>query len=112
MDHGWEIYPEQYVSISDDRRSITITLVDGGVGDDDGVVNGLIVDPSGLGGSSSSLGFSSQTSSILSSSDAVGGGCFIAISAHSEGTGISSTIALMLSAMFGLTVAVHLFTKK
>jgi len=113
MDDGWEIYPEQYVSISGDRRSITITLVDGGVGDDDGVVNGLIVDPSGLGTSSSSLGYSTQISSGISSSDPIYGGCFIVTSTQADGTGFPNAIALMLSAaMVGLTVAVHLFEKK
>ncbi len=30
------------------RDQVTITLIDGGMGDDDGVANGMIVDPSGL----------------------------------------------------------------
>ena len=33
---------------SDDRKSVTLELVDGGFGDDDGVANGIIIDPSGL----------------------------------------------------------------
>lgn len=34
---------------SEDRTRITIELVDGGIGDADGVVNGIIIDSSGLG---------------------------------------------------------------
>jgi hypothetical protein len=34
---------------SDDRKSVTFTLVDGGFGDEDGIKNGIIVDPSGIG---------------------------------------------------------------
>jgi hypothetical protein len=34
------------------RDQITITLVDGGMGDDDGIANGIIVDPAGLAAAS------------------------------------------------------------
>ena len=34
---------------NDTRDQVILTLVDGGIGDDDGAVNGVIVDPSGLG---------------------------------------------------------------
>jgi hypothetical protein len=37
-----------YCQLSSDRRSMTIELVDGGFGDDDGVANGIIVDPAGM----------------------------------------------------------------
>jgi hypothetical protein len=37
-----------------DRTQVTITLVDGGLGDEDGLRNGIIVDPSGVGKPSSS----------------------------------------------------------
>jgi chitinase len=78
IEDGWVPYTN--VSFSDDRKAITIYLVDGGAGDDDGVQNGVIVDPSGLGYSSSgSLGYSSQTSSVSSSTDSSGGGCFISL---------------------------------
>jgi hypothetical protein len=41
---------------SEDRQSVTLYLVDGGEGDVDGTANGIIVDPSGVGVSSSSIG--------------------------------------------------------
>ena len=34
---------------SDDRKSISFTIIDGGFGDEDGVKNGVIVDPLGIG---------------------------------------------------------------
>jgi hypothetical protein len=46
-DEGWQAYPN--VVFSEDRKSMTIVLEDGGAGDQDGVRNGVIVDPSGLG---------------------------------------------------------------
>lgn len=77
IENGWTPYPR--VTFSDDRKSITVHLVDGGDGDDDGVQNGVIVDPSGLGyaaagGGASSSGITDDAS--LSSGSSVGG-CFI-----------------------------------
>lgn len=40
----------QFVVFSDDMMSALITIEDGGIGDADGVANGVIVDPSGLQG--------------------------------------------------------------
>jgi hypothetical protein len=37
-----------YASFAADRRSVTLTLRDGGAGDADGVANGIIVDPAGV----------------------------------------------------------------
>lgn len=42
------------VVFSNSRKTATITLVDGGLGDEDGIVNGIILDPSGFAGTSSS----------------------------------------------------------
>jgi hypothetical protein len=62
---GWYDF-RKHISFNDQRDQVTLTLVDGGPGDDDGVANGVIKDPSGLGIS------------------APGGGdaCFIATAAH------------------------------
>ena len=38
-----------YAEFNNDRTAVTISLTDGGPGDDDGLVNGVISDPSGLG---------------------------------------------------------------
>ncbi len=45
---GWQNYSDHAV-FSDDMTSVVITLQDGGIGDDDGIENGIIVDPSGYG---------------------------------------------------------------
>lgn len=37
-----------YTQLSDDRMSMEIELEDGGFGDDDGVANGIIIDPAGV----------------------------------------------------------------
>lgn len=73
MDQGWQIYP--YARISEDRMSVMITLEDGGEGDEDGVQNGIIIDPSGLGYRASEA----SDTAVLESQDAAGGGggCFI-----------------------------------
>jgi hypothetical protein len=64
--NGWYDYGD-YAELNADRDQVTLTLVDGGIGDDDGVANGVILDPSGLG----------YISHILTG----GGGCFIATAA-------------------------------
>jgi len=46
--NGWIDY-SQYVTFSDDRKSASVQLKDGGYGDSDGVENGVIVDPCGFG---------------------------------------------------------------
>ena len=56
---------------NDARDQVTLTLVDGGIGDDDGVRNGVIEDPSGLGAGITSLG------SIASNNFGAASGCFI-----------------------------------
>ena len=46
--NGWYDFTD-HVTFSPDRTIATIRLTDGGIGDADGVVNGVIVDPSGPG---------------------------------------------------------------
>ncbi len=45
---GWIDY-SSHASFNVERDQITLTLTDGGTGDNDGVANGIILDPSGLG---------------------------------------------------------------
>jgi len=75
---GWMDYNGN-AAFNSARDQVTLTLTDGGIGDDDGVANGLILDPSGLGTSSSSTGSSTVTTT---SSDWGGAGCFIATAAY------------------------------
>ncbi len=58
--NGWTDYSSKIV-FNNDRDQITITITDGGAGDDDGVVNGIIIDPSGLGYISASSGGTGNT---------------------------------------------------
>ncbi len=51
----WTDYSTQ-ADFSQDRYSVTLYLEDGGDGDADGIANGIIVDPSGVAVSSSSIG--------------------------------------------------------
>jgi len=62
---GWYDYSDD-AEFNADRDQVTLTLVDGGIGDDDGVANGVIADPSGLGSAAKSFASSG------------GSGCFIA----------------------------------
>lgn len=45
-DDTWSILPAEFVDVFEDR--VEVALTDGGVGDDDGVENGIIVDPGGV----------------------------------------------------------------
>ena len=47
--NGWQDY-SHHAFFSEDRTSVALVLEDGGIGDADGTENGIIVDPSGLGG--------------------------------------------------------------
>jgi hypothetical protein len=85
-DYGWYKYNDTAgwfdyngnAAFNPARDEVTLTLEDGGTGDDDRVANGVIVDPSGLGTASSGGSGSTTTTS----SDWGGGGCFIAASAY------------------------------
>jgi hypothetical protein len=69
----WSDYSAN-TTLSGDRPQLSITLVDGGTGDDDGLQNGIIVDPSGLG-----LAPTASSSGSSGSGGGGGGGasCFI-----------------------------------
>ncbi|MCK4304505.1 MAG: PD40 domain-containing protein, partial [Candidatus Eisenbacteria sp.] len=70
---GWYDYSDNAV-FNDARDQVTLTLIDGGIGDDDGIANGIIVDPSGLGSPPS-------TPPAPSDGGGGGGGCSIATAA-------------------------------
>jgi chitinase len=101
LEQGW--VPFSNVTFAGDRKSVTIHLTDGGVGDDDGVQNGVIVDPSGLGYSANGGGYGISDSST-SSADA-GGGCFIATSASdTSGHAGYAQLILLLVSLIGIAV--------
>jgi hypothetical protein len=94
-----------YGSLAANRRSLTLTLRDGGPGDADGVANGVIVDPAGV-----ALASSSGEDAIVS--DSVGGldtpsgsggrGCFIQSAAAAPGILSSLWILLSLAGLVGV----------
>jgi hypothetical protein len=45
-DSGWRVFAN--AAFAPNRKSVTLTLNDGGTGDEDGVANGIIVDPTGV----------------------------------------------------------------
>jgi hypothetical protein len=91
-DDGWQVYPN--VAFSEDRKSMTVFLEDGGVGDQDGVQNGVIVDPSGLGYQQSSNNGSSSTITNQSS-------CFISTPLSNIEAQKSHSLVLMLLVVIG-----------
>jgi len=78
---GWQEYTD-YVLFSTDRRSVTLSLQDGGYGDTDGTANGRIVDPGGFGGADSGSSSPPPVSANEGVQGGGGGGCFIATAAY------------------------------
>jgi hypothetical protein len=66
---GWYDFSEN-VTFNSERNQLSFTLVDGGLGDDDGEQNGMIADPSGLG-------LTPAGSTSTNSGGGGSGGCFI-----------------------------------
>lgn len=92
-DEGWQAYPN--VTFSEDRKSMTLFLEDGGAGDQDGVINGVIVDPSGLGYES---GLSTDgTYSTYSDQTS----CFISTTMRNLESQKSHSLVLMLLVVIG-----------
>jgi hypothetical protein len=81
-----------YAKFAGDRRSVTLTLTDGGPGDADGVVNGVIVDPAGVAEADDEI------VSIGGSGDSGRAGGFIASSGAAAGP-LSLLGLLSLSAL-------------
>jgi hypothetical protein len=74
---GWQLYGD--AEFSADRRSVSYTLVDGGTGDDDGVLNGIIIDPAGLGYRQAAD--TDTATPAASAASGSGGSCFIGAAA-------------------------------
>ncbi len=107
VDNGWEAYGNAV--LAGNRKSVTMILEDGGVGDEDGVENGVIVDPSGIADTDSPTSEGASLSTGWASAGSGGGGCFISIgtSGFSNSDSISSHAAMSL-AMFLLGAGILL----
>jgi hypothetical protein len=99
--NGWQDFTD-HVSFSDDGRSVTVELQDGGFGDSDGVANGVIVDPGGVVSAASG----SSTTATTGGGDKVGGAaaCFIASAAGGAGQGDPGILALTAGLLTGAAV--------
>ena len=110
-DSGWQVYDS--CVFAPNRKSVTLLLEDGGTGDEDGIQNGVIVDPSGIAytdslASESAAIFSTGTNSVGSSG---GSSCFISAGNQSLGaldTIFSNAVMLVLTMMLatGIVFAV------
>jgi hypothetical protein len=92
--NGWVDY-SAYATFSADRRSVTLELKDGAYGDLDRIVNGEILDPSGLGTSTGG------TTTVISGGG--GGGCFISTSASDSSVDPIKLFYLIFAALVFLT---------
>ena len=79
IESTWTDYSDQ-TDFSSDRTFLTLYLEDGGEGDADGTVNGIIVDPSGVAVSSSGFGGSGSSGGAGGAS-----GCFIGSASSQPG---------------------------
>ena len=109
LEEGWYAYPDAI--FSNDRRSVTLMVEDGGPGDEDGVRNGVIVDPAGLAYSSSQGDGSSSAAEITAN-----GGCFIGATRDTGHAGDGSVAAIIWLALIlsgaGLAAKTHLTIQK
>ena len=88
-DSGWQVYPQAVFAA--DRKSVTLMLTDGGAGDEDGVVNGVIVDPSGV-----AYRTDTNSSSLSTGGASSGGSCFIGAGAASLSAGTPNAVLISL----------------
>jgi hypothetical protein len=70
IEGAWYDY-SAYSEFSEDRKSVAVLVKDGGFGDLDGIENGIIIDPVGIGVNPAG------NDAITTSSSSGGGGCFI-----------------------------------
>lgn len=70
---GWHLIEDAAFSV--DRTTVSVNVTDGGPGDADGVVNGVIIDPAGAGETASRSATSTSPAREVSAGGV--GGCFI-----------------------------------
>jgi len=108
----WLDYSE-FTQFSADRKSVYLTLMDGGFGDADGTENGVIIDPIGLGVSGDS---GSPSSAVTSGSGGSSAGCFITTAnqhlSEKEPTDIRKKMRGIELAMMFLVPLLFLYIRK
>jgi hypothetical protein len=93
------------------RDQVTLTLVDGGPGDDGGLLDGKILDPSGLGTATASSVSSSPSSTSAPDSNTFGSGgggstCFIAASADSRPATLAGSMIGIIAMGLALSLVI------
>jgi fibronectin type 3 domain-containing protein len=101
-----------YAKFASDRRSVTLTLTDGGPGDADGVANGVIVDPAGIVEAEEEVPAvvpppSSTSIAGSGGGGSGGGGCFVETAI---GTCMTE-IPLSFSSLLGLVILMSLMLR-
>ena len=99
-DTGWEVY--ENAVFAPNRKSVTLILEDGGMGDEDGVENGVIVDPTGLAYVDSTTSDGASLSTGGTSTGSSGGNyCFISAGIQEMGwfdsTCSSATLLMVMT---------------
>ncbi|MCU0591399.1 MAG: fibronectin type III domain-containing protein [Desulfobacterales bacterium] len=97
IDDRWYDF-SAHARFASDRRSLTLTLQDGGSGDADGIANGIIVDPAGIVEEADAEVISDGS---VASGGGGGGGCFIA-TADADGHPGGGWLLLGLMSVAGL----------
>ena len=90
------------------RDQVTLTLVDGGMGDDDDQSNGVIKDPSGLGAATNFTTPTSSSGSLSNSFGSGGGGCFISAADNGSVRKVIPATLAFLAAVLALGTPVVL----
>ena len=109
-DTGWEVYGNAV--FAPNRKSVTLILEDGGMGDEDGVENGVIVDPTGLAYEDSITSDSASLSTGGTSTESSGyNNCFISAGIQDmswlDSTCSSASILMIMTLLIaGITFSV------
>jgi len=97
---GWQDY-SSIATFSADRKNIVIELADGGDGDADGCINGVIVDPAGLGIADSE---SQDSSNVVVGAAAGGAGCFISSAESTMDERTITALGILLACVIGAVI--------
>ena len=101
---GWQNY-SSLATFSEDRKTITVELTDGGLGDADGCMNGVIVDPAGLGiMDDGAADVVDEPASIVTAEEGGGGGsgCFISGATGSFDKKTGAALLVLLAGVLAL----------
>jgi len=110
VNEEWTDYSD-YTEFSNDRKTVYLTLQDGGFGDGDGIKNGMIIDPIAFGVDTTPADDGSDVSAASDGGEGGGGGgCFIQTTARPylfvplfiQGQHVTNHIATGILALFSM----------